>query len=223
MNVQCGIMDQFIIAMAKKDSAILLNCTNLDYQYVPLNLNDCSFVVMNTNKVRRLQDSKYNERCNECEESLKLLQNAGFKIDSLCLLNKNNFTQAEKILKKENLIKRTRHCMTENLRVKKTVEVLKENNLSELGKLLNQSHMSLKEDYEVTGIELDTLAFCAQKQKGCLGARMTGAGFGGCAIALVKKTEVGSFIKNVQEEYTKTIGYEAGFFECTSGDGVKEI
>ena len=223
MNVQCGIMDQFIIAMAKKDTAILLDCNNLNYQYIPLNLKDCNFVVMNTNKVRRLQDSKYNERRSECEKSLKLLQDAGFKINYLCELKEEDFTKAEKILKEENLIKRTRHCITENLRVKKAVEALKENNLEKIGKLLCQSHLSLKNDYEVTGLELDTLAFCAQKQKGCLGARMTGAGFGGCAIALVKKENTQSFIENVQEEYTKTVGYKAGFFACNSGDGVKEI
>ena len=220
MNVNCGIMDQFIIANGKKNSAIVLDCNTLEYEYVPLELGDYRFVVMNTNKVRRLADSKYNERRSQCEEALKILQDSGVKISALCELNPQKWEDSKAAIKDEILLKRAKHCVYENQRVLDAVEALRSGNLNKLGQLLNESHESLKNDYEVTGIELDTLAQSAQKQKGCLGARMTGAGFGGCAIALVHKDNVDSFIENVQKEYTKVVGYEAGFFACDSGDGV---
>ena len=220
MNVNCGIMDQFIIAVGKKDSAITLNCSTLDYAYAPLKLDDYCFVVMNTNKVRRLADSKYNERREECEKALKILQDGGADIKSLCALTPKDWEEKQSLVKDEILKKRVRHCVTENQRVKDAVLALTNSDLAKLGALLNASHESLQNDYEVTGIELDSLAHTAQKQEGCLGARMTGAGFGGCAIALVKKDCVDSFIENVQKEYTQKIGYGAGFFACESGDGV---
>ena len=220
MNVNCGIMDQFIIAMGKKNTAVMLNCDTLEYQYAPLELGDYRFVVMNTNKQRKLADSKYNERRGQCEEALKILQDSGLKITALCQLTPDEWEKSKAAIKDEILLKRARHCIYENQRVKDAVKVLEEKNLSALGKLLNASHKSLKEDYEVTGIELDTLAEEAQKQNGCLGARMTGAGFGGCAIALVHKDSIDTFIENVQKAYTEKIGYAAGFFACESGDGV---
>lgn len=220
MNVNCGIMDQFIIAMGKKNTAVMLNCDTLEYQYAPLELGDYRFVVMNTNKQRKLADSKYNERRSQCEEALKILQDSGLKITALCQLTPDEWEKSKGAIKDEILLKRARHCIYENQRVKDAVKVLEEKNLSALGKLLNASHKSLKEDYEVTGIELDTLAEESQKQNGCLGARMTGAGFGGCAIALVHKDSIDTFIENVQKAYTEKIGYAAGFFACESGDGV---
>ena len=223
MNVNCGIMDQFIIAMGKKNTAVMLNCDTLEYQYAPLELGDYRFVVMNTNKQRKLADSKYNERRSQCEEALKILQDSGLKITALCQLTPDEWEKSKDAIKDEILLKRARHCIYENQRVKDAVKVLEAKNLPELGKLLNASHKSLKEDYEVTGIELDTLAEEAQKQNGCLGARMTGAGFGGCAIALVHKDSIDTFIENVQKAYTEKIGYAAGFFACESGDGVSRF
>lgn len=223
MNVNCGIMDQFIISVGKKNTAVKLNCDTLDYEYAPLDLGDYRFVVMNTNKVRRLADSKYNERRGQCEEALKILQDSGLKISALCQLTPEDWEKSKDAIKDEILLKRAKHCIYENQRVKDAVKVLNEKNLVALGELLNASHKSLKEDYEVTGIELDTLAETSQKQKGCLGARMTGAGFGGCAIALVHKDSIDDFITNVQKIYTETVGYNAGFFACESGDGVKEF
>ena len=220
MNVNCGIMDQFIIAMGKKNTAVMLNCDTLEYKYAPLELGDYRFVVMNTNKQRKLADSKYNERRSQCEEALKILQDSGLKISALCQLTPEEWEKSKDAIKDEILLKRARHCIYENQRVKDAVKVLEAKNLSALGKLLNASHKSLKEDYEVTGIELDTLAEESQKQNGCLGARMTGAGFGGCAIALVHKDSIDPFIGNVQKAYTEKIGYAAGFFACESGDGV---
>ena len=223
MNVNCGIMDQFIIAVGKKNTAVMLNCDTLEYQYAPLELGDYRFVVMNTNKQRKLADSKYNERRSQCEEALKILQDSGLKITALCQLTPDEWEKSKGAIKDEILLKRARHCIYENQRVKDAVKVLEEKNLSALGKLLNASHKSLKEDYEVTGIELDTLAEESQKQNGCLGARMTGAGFGGCAIALVHKDSIDPFIENVQKAYTEKIGYAAGFFACESGDGVSRF
>lgn len=220
MNVNCGIMDQFIIATGKKNSATVLDCNTLEYEYAPLELGDYRFVVMNTNKVRRLADSKYNERRGQCEAALKILQDNGVKISALCELTPSKWEEVKHFVNDEVLAKRAKHCVYENQRVLDAVEALKAGNLVKLGQLLNGSHESLKNDYEVTGIELDTLAEVSQKQEGCLGARMTGAGFGGCAIALVHKDKVDTFIETVQKEYTKVIGYAAGFFSCESGDGV---
>ena len=223
MNVKCGIMDQFIIATGKKNYAELLDCNSLEYEYIPLELGDYRFVVMNTNKVRKLADSKYNERRGQCEEALKILQDKGVKIKALCELNPEDWKKYSSFVADPVLNKRARHCIGENQRVKDAAQVLKNGDLAKLGQLLNASHKSLKEDYEVTGLELDTLAQTAQTQQGCLGARMTGAGFGGCAIALVHKDKIDDFISKVQDAYQKEVGYKAGFFVCQSGDGVTRL
>ncbi len=223
MNVNCGIMDQYIIATAKKDTAEVLDCAKIEHEYVPLNLGDYRFVVMNTKKQRRLADSKYNERRAQCEEGLAILQKNGVNIPDLCSLSVEEFNKCGSCIKDDVIYRRVRHCVTEMDRVLKAVDALKANDLQTLGKLLYASHDSLRDDYEVTGIELDTLKESASKQPGCIGARMTGAGFGGCAIALVHKDCVDSFMKNVQDEYTKVVGYNGAFFACSSGDGVKEI
>ena len=220
MGVNCGIMDQFIIATGKKNTAEMLDCATLEYEYAPLELGDYRFVVMNTNKVRKLSDSKYNERRSQCESALKILQENGVKIPALCELTPSKWEEVKSFVKDEVLQKRAKHCVYENQRVLDAVAALKAGDLKKLGSLLNQSHKSLKEDYEVTGLELDTLAETSQKQDGCLGSRMTGAGFGGCAIALVHKDKIDSFIENVQKIYTEKVGYAAGFFACNSGDGV---
>ena len=223
MGVNCGIMDQFIIATGKKNTAEMLDCATLEYEYAPLELGDYRFVVMNTNKVRKLSDSKYNERRSQCEAALKILQDKGVSIKALCELTPSKWEEVKAFVGDEILLKRAKHCVYENQRVLDAVSALKAGDLKKLGSLLNESHKSLKEDYEVTGIELDTLAETSQKQEGCLGARMTGAGFGGCAIALVHKDKVEQFIENVQKEYTAKIGYAAGFFQCETGDGVTRL
>lgn len=223
MNVNCGIMDQFIIAMGKKNEAIVLDCNTLEYEYAPLELGDYRFVVMNTNKQRRLADSKYNERRSQCETALAQLQKAGVNVHALCELTPAAFEANASYIGDDLLRKRAKHCVYENARVLNAVGALKRGDLVQLGRLLNESHESLKNDYEVTGIELDTLAEIAQQQHGCLGARMTGAGFGGCAIALVHKDSIDTFITTVQKAYTSKIGYAAGFFACESGDGVARL
>ncbi len=223
MGVNCGIMDQYIIATGKKNTAEVLDCATIECEYVPLELGDYRFVVMNTRKKRQLADSKYNERRSQCEAALKILQDKGVEAADLCSLSPVKWEAVKGFITDGILQKRAKHCVYENQRVLDAVNALKGGDLPHLGKLLNESHASLRDDYEVTGIELDTLAETAQKQEGCLGARMTGAGFGGCAIALVHKNKTDSFIANVQKAYTAKIGYEAGFFSCTSGDGVNEL
>ena len=223
MNVNCGIMDQYIIATAKKDTAEVLDCARIEHEYVPLNLGDYRFVVMNTKKQRKLADSKYNERRAQCEEGLSILNKAGVNIPDLCSLSPAEFEKVGSAIKDPIIYKRVKHCVTEMDRVLKSVEALKADDLLSLGKYLYASHKSLKEDYEVTGLELDSLVDLASKEEGCIGARMTGAGFGGCAIALVHKDNVEGFIKNVGTAYKKIVGYEGDFFGCSSGDGVKEL
>lgn len=223
MNVNCGIMDQYIIATARADTAELLDCANITHEYVPLLLGDYRFIVMNTKKQRKLADSKYNERRSQCEAGLTMLQSAGHNIPNLCSMTPDQFEEWGSAIPDPVIYKRVRHCVTEMDRVLRAVDALKANDLVSLGKLLYASHDSLKNDYEVTGIELDTLVEAAAKQKGCLGARMTGAGFGGCAIALVHKDSVQDFMENVQNEYTKKIGYSGDFFACGAGQGVKEL
>ena len=223
MGVNCGIMDQFIIATGKKNFAEKLDCATLEYEYAPLELGDYRFVVMNTNKVRKLSDSKYNERRGECERALSLLNGAGVDVPSLCSLTPERWEEVKSAVSDSVLRKRAAHCVYENRRVEEAVSALKRNDLVRLGGLLNESHESLRSLYEVTGIELDTLADAARSEPGCLGARMTGAGFGGCAIALVHKDSIESFVEGVQAKYSSVVGYEAGFFACRSGDGVSRV
>ena len=173
---------------------------------------------MNTNKRRELADSKYNERRAECDSSLEKLKEA-CNIEALCELTPKEFEIHAHLIGDETKIKRCRHAIYENTRVKKAVEALKENDIITFGKLMNDSHTSLRDDYEVTGKELDTLAQVSWKQPGVLGARMTGAGFGGCAIAIVNDEDVENFIKNVGEAYKDAIGYEASFYIASIGDG----
>ena len=222
MNMQCGIMDQFSIAMGKKECAMLLDTATLEYEYVPLVLGDYRIVVMNSNKQRALVDSKYNERCAECMEGLALLQKIK-TVYNLCDLTSADLSAVEAAITDECIFKRVRHCITENERVLAAVAALKAGNLPKLGELLKASHDSLRRDYEVTGIELDALADTANAERGCLGARMTGAGFGGCAIALVQKDAVAEFTARVGKAYTEKTGLTASFFACEAGDGAHRV
>ena len=218
IGVNCGIMDQFSIAMGKKDRAIFLDTATLDYEYAPVPLDGAKIVIMNTNKKRGLGDSKYNERRAECEEALAELQ-TGLSIKSLGELDEAGFEANRELIKSPVRQKRAKHAVYENRRTIKAVKALKDGDLALFGKLMNDSHISLRDDYEVTGIELDTLAEEAWKQEGVIGARMTGAGFGGCAVAIVKGDAVDAFIKNVGSAYLKKIGYEAAFYVVEIGDG----
>ncbi|WP_439022204.1 galactokinase [Bacillus thuringiensis] len=222
IGVNSGIMDQFAIGFGEKDKAILLDTNTLEYEMVPVVLNDYAIVIMNTNKRRELADSKYNERRAECEEALARLQTK-LEINTLGELSETEFDANQSIIGDEILIKRAKHAVYENERTKKAKVALTAGDLEEFGKLLNASHTSLRDDYEVTGLELDTLVATAQKQEGVLGARMTGAGFGGCAIALVKESETHTFKNNVYDEYLKVVGYTPVFYVAHIGSGATVI
>lgn len=222
IGVNCGIMDQFIIANGKKDCAIFLDTANLEYEYAPVKLENAKIVIMNTNKKRGLGDSKYNERRAECEEALKELQQK-LDIKSLGELTEQEFEENKDLIKSEIRQKRARHAVYENQRTVKAVEALKENKIDLFGKLMIASHNSLRDDYEVTGKELDTLVEESLKQDGVIGARMTGAGFGGCAVSIVKSDKVDDFIKNVGKGYKDKIGYNADFYAVEIGDGPRKI
>lgn len=218
IGVNCGIMDQFAIAMGRKDNAIFLDTATLSYEYAPLNLADSRIVIMNTNKKRGLGDSKYNERRSECEAALADLQKV-LQINSLGDLTEEEFEAHKGAIKSEINAKRAKHAVYENQRTIKAVQALRENNIELFGRLMIESHESLRRDYEVTGIELDTIVDAALRQEGVIGARMTGAGFGGCAVSIVKEAAVDAFIKNVGRQYLDRIGYEASFYVVEVGDG----
>ncbi|MEH7073104.1 galactokinase [Neobacillus drentensis] len=222
IGVNSGIMDQFAIGMGKADAGILLDCQTLKYEYAPIKLEDYKILIMNTNKRRELADSKYNERRGECEEALMQLQKK-LPIVALGQLSEAEFDENQHLIMNETVRKRAKHAVYENVRTIKALEELKLGNLETFGQLMNQSHVSLRDDYEVTGIELDSLVESAWKQNGVLGARMTGAGFGGCAIAIVANDEVDNFIANVGADYEEKIGYKAEFYVASIGDGAKEI
>lgn len=216
--VNCGIMDQFAIAMGRKEHAIFLDTASLSYQYAPIKLEDCRIVILNTNKKRGLGDSKYNERRAECEMALSELKTV-VNIASLGELTEEQFETYKYAIKDPVRIKRARHAVYENQRTVNAVKALQSNNLEMFGTLMIASHDSLRDDYEVTGVELDTLVEAALNQPGVIGARMTGAGFGGCAVSIVKKEAVDGMIESVRKEYVDKIGYEPDFYVVDIGDG----
>ncbi len=222
IGVNSGIMDQFAVAMGKKDHAILLDCNTLKYDYVPVVLKDEVIVIANTNKRRGLADSKYNERRAECDEALAELQTK-LPIKALGELSIEEFEANKDLIKSPIRQKRAKHAVYENQRTLKAQKELSAGNLAEFGKLMNQSHISLRDDYEVTGVELDTLAALAWEQPGVIGSRMTGAGFGGCTVSIVKKDKVDDFIKNVGEAYKNKIGYAADFYIAAVSEGARKL
>lgn len=222
VGMNCGIMDQFIIGMGKKDHAIALDTGTLEYTYAPVQLKQASIIIMNTNKQRGLTDSKYNERRAECEHALSQIQTV-VKIKNLCDLKETEFEKVQHVITSPVERKRARHAVLENIRVKKAIAALEKNDIEEFGALMNASHISLRDDYEVTGIELDTLVESAWNQSGTIGARMTGAGFGGCAIAIVRNDDIEDFTVAVRREYTQAIGYEPDFYIASIGDGAGKL
>ncbi len=217
-GVNCGIMDQFAIAMGKKDNAIFLDTSDLSFEYAPIKLDGAKIVISCSNKKRGLGDSKYNERRTECEEAHKAIQ-SGMGINSLGDLDEEQFEQVKFVIKDEDQRKRAKHAVYENQRTIKAVSALKNNDIELFGKLMNESHVSLRDDYEVTGEELDTLVEEAWKVDGVIGSRMTGAGFGGCTVSIVKDEAVGTFIENVGKAYKDRIGYAADFYVVEIGSG----
>lgn len=217
-GVNCGIMDQFAIAMGKENHAIFLDTADLSYQYAPIKLEGAKIVIACSNKKRGLGDSKYNERRSECETALEELQKV-ISVKSLGELSEDDFEKYKDAIDSEVRQKRAKHAVYENQRTLKAVEALKAGNIGLFGELMNASHVSLRDDYEVTGMELDTLVEEAWKVEGVIGSRMTGAGFGGCTVSLVKDEAIDTFVQKVGEAYLKKIGYAADFYVVEIGDG----
>lgn len=222
IGVNSGIMDQFAIGMGADQRAIYLDTNTLEYDLVPLDLKDNVVVIMNTNKRRELADSKYNERRAECEKVVEELKQK-LSIVTLGELNEWDFDEYSYLIQDENRLKRARHAVLENQRTLQAQAALQAGNLEKFGRLMNASHVSLEHDYEVTGLELDTLAHTAWEQEGVLGARMTGAGFGGCAIALVRKDAVETFQKNVGQKYEEVVGYAPSFYIAEIAGGSRVL
>ncbi len=222
MNLKCGIMDQFIIANGEKDKAMLLKCDTLQYTQHSLNLENFKIVICNTKKPRNLVESKYNERLQECMEGLEILKKYT-KISCLAELSVEMFNEYKDNISSDTVRKRVEHVVYETKRTLEASEAMEKGDLIELGKLIQASHNSLRDLYEVTGVELDTIVSLAENQEGVLGARMTGAGFGGCAISLVREDSIESFIKNVGLEYFNKTGLKAEFYIANIGSGVKEL
>ena len=222
IGVNCGIMDQFAIGMGKEDSAILLDCNTLDYSYSKVDLKDEVIIIANTNKRRGLADSKYNERRSEGDTALSEHQTK-LNINSLGELTEEEFENNKYLIKNDIRAKRAKHAVYENQRTLKAVKALQNNDIETFGKLMNDSHTSLRDDYEVTGKELDTLVDLAWKHEATVGSRMTGAGFGGCTVSIVKKAMEEDFINTVGKGYKEIIGYDANFYVANIGDGTREI
>ena len=221
-GVNCGIMDQFASSMGKKDNAILLDCKTLEYQYVPLDLGDYSMVIINCNKPRSLQVSKYNERREEVEIALEKLKTVMPGITCLADVTPQQFAQHSGVLSGK-ILDRAKHVVDECARVAESVEALKKGDIKTFGELLNQSHYSLRDLYEVTGKELDSLTAHSREYEYCIGSRMTGAGFGGCTVSLVRSDKVEEFIDYVAEKYKADIGYDALFYKTSIENGAQEI
>jgi galactokinase len=222
IGVNCGIMDQFAVTMGKEEKAILLDCDTLEFEYLPFETGDYILAIINSNKKRALADSKYNERFSECMTALELL-NKELQVANLCDIDTKTFETHRHLINDAVLEKRALHVVSENERVKKAKEALSSGDLDGFGKLMYASHKSLQELYEVSGKELDAIVEFCKTYNECIGARMTGAGFGGCAIALVKKEHFDDFAKKLTSYYTDKIGYEPGIFASAIGDGVRSL
>ena len=223
MGVNSGIMDQFIICNGVENGALLLDCNTLKYEVIPFDLEDNILIVAGTNKKRKLSDSKYNERKAQCDKVLEIINEKGFKYNHLCEIDNETMAKIMPLIDDEVLQRRFRHVVTENVRTINASQALKKHDIKTLGALLTASHMSLELDYEVTGKELDTLVHGFLDQPGCVGARMTGAGFGGCAIAIFKNGFANKAIENVKELYLKEIGYEPSFYEVKIAGHTRKI
>jgi galactokinase len=219
IGVNCGIMDQFAVAFGEKDKALMLNCDTLDYQAVDSNLGDYLLAIINTNKPRKLAESKYNERVQECQTALAALKQE-LDINYLCDIDAETFGKYNHLITDAVVLNRAKHVIEENERVKLAAKALSNNNLIEFGRLMYASHQSLRELYEVSGVELDTVVNYAKTNPNVAGARMTGAGFGGCAIALVKKDAFNQFNEEVTAYYTGKIGYAPSVYASNIGNGV---
>lgn len=222
IGLNSGIMDQFAVAFGQKDKALQLNCDTLDYTVVDCDLDGYLLAVINTNKQRALAESKYNERVMECNQALKALQSA-LQIQYLCDVDMDVFSENQHLITNAIVRNRAKHVVEENVRVKKAAKTLAAGDLAAFGRLMYASHNSLRHLYEVSGKELDTIVDYCMSNKHVAGARMTGAGFGGCAIALVKKENFDTFSAELIQYYEERIGYAPTVYSSSIGDGVKVL
>ncbi len=221
-GVNCGIMDQFAVGLGEKDHALFLNCHTLEYKMIPFFLKDFRLIIAHSNKPRELSSSKYNERVAECQLALAYLSQV-LPASGLSEISYMQFFKIQERIPDELIRKRARHVISENQRVLNAVSGLLKGDLAQFGALMNASHESLRDNYEVTGFALDTLVEAAQKINGVLGARMTGAGFGGCTVNIVKTDAVENFIQKVGEEYHEKTGLTPTFYLAEVSDGVRQI
>jgi len=221
VGMNCGIMDQFASGFGKKNCAIALDCNTLAYEHVPLEMQGLKFVIANTNKKRGLVDSAYNQRRSECQQALEILQQHT-SVENLCQLTVSQFDGLSEYLTGD-VLKRARHAVRENGHVREAITALKRGNMARFGQLMNASHASLRDDYEVTCPELDFLAKQAQQFPGVLGSRMTGAGFGGCTVTLIAENQVNAFVENVGKAYEQRFNIRADFYVAEIGDGAGEM
>lgn len=222
IGVNCGIMDMFAVGMGSADHALFLNCQTLEYKRIPFILNSYKLIISNTNKQRGLADSKYNERVKECTEAVEIF-NRYMPLNNLGEIGFMQFFKIQDVIEDEKLRKRARHVISENQRVLNAVSALNKSDILQFGALMNASHESLRDNYEVTGPELDALVEEAWKINGVAGSRMTGAGFGGCTVSIVRDEAVEKFIEEVGENYKKRTGLTASFYIAEVSDGPKEI
>ena len=222
IGVNCGIMDMFAVGMGSADHAIFLNCLTLEYKRIPFILNGYKLIIANTNKQRGLADSKYNERVSECREAVEAIS-PHIPVNHLGEIGFMQFFKIQEVIENETVRRRARHVISENQRVLNAVAALYKNDILQFGALMNASHESLRDNYEVTGFELDTLVEESQKINGVIGSRMTGAGFGGCTVSIVKDETVDLFIKEVGTRYKEKTGLSASFYIAEVSDGPKEI
>ncbi|MGE7758522.1 galactokinase [Peribacillus sp. NPDC097895] len=222
VGVNCGIMDQFAVGMGKEGQAMALKCDTLEYDYMPVKIDGYKLVITNTNKQRGLADSKYNVRRRECEQGLEMIKTVIPHVKSLGDVSFEVWEKVRHVIKDPVIGRRVEHVIMENERVLAAMRVLERNDLNEFGALMIQKHESLRDLYEVTGAELDTLFDEASKVEGCIGTCMTGAGFGGCTVSLVKDDEVDTFKERVAEKYTAKTGLVPTFYICEIGDGATE-
>ena len=221
-GVMCGIMDQFASAHGKADHAIYLNCDTLEYDLVPVKLEGIKVVVTNTHSPHKLDSGSFNDRVRQCQLAVEQI-NAVRPIQYLAELSQVEFEQIKDAITDEIAHRRARHVVGEVQRTKDAVEALKNGDIVKFGQLMNQSHVSLRDDYEVTGPQLDALAEAAWKIDGVLGSRMTGGGFGGCTVSLVQEQAIPTFIEKVGAEYTEKTGLTADFYIAEIGDGAHRI
>ncbi len=223
VGMNCGIMDQFISAVGKKDHAIFLNCSTLDYQYVPLDLGNYTIVITNTNAPHKLTDSQYNQRRSECEQALAVINANGGSYKNLCEIGIEELSRYKNHFDDDTLFRRARHCVTEEKRTLLSLLSLKEGDIIAFGAFLNQANISMRDDYEATGHELDAVFDIAMGIEGVIGSRMTGGGFGGCNISIVKKDKADEFKQIMKEKYTEKTGCKPAFYQSNAGNGASEV